>query len=382
MKVWTAMSSEVRRDHKDLFIAKVDCKADKFKPFCHQHSITHFPTLAWFKFGKIDETYASHKVSVESLKTFVFEMLNGHHYSGKKMPHNFEVDINQLDNHKAHQEMKAKTKTTRKIIHHHFDHPDKKLRKDNDGQETSEDRESENKTQHTVDKKKTQHHSKENHKVEHHHVLNHPKAGPHEVKHQVHQVPPKSNTTLKMTTTTTVQPLKPHLPPQVQIPHQPIHPFQVQHPVNHVQHPLHKVLHPVSHDLHPIHGILHPMRPIRHDHNDVHKLHKKPIHEMHMTSANFNKLLDPHGITFVVFYGKDTSNPAFNQEIKIVKKFARKYMKNEHSLGEVNCGLKENMALCIREQFVTDPMVNVYKNGKMTHHNIQMPQQHGMKKLL
>jgi hypothetical protein len=354
LKTWTMMKNEIHKSHKDLLIEKVDCRTEKFNMFCRQYKVSHFPTLAWFKNGRIEETYASHKISVELLKTFVLEMLNGHHYSPKIIPtHNHHVNnVHKIPIHKnpIHKESDASshyqviTKQQKQLHHHHFEH--QPIHDANDAEEKTIEHSSENHGQHHpinhqhFDHQQILQHRNKAHNDER--VLHHPRFIHH------HPLKPESNNTSHN--------FKMH-------PNRPT----ISNSLKHLKEQFHgKIDH---HDSKAHHSI---NRNINMDEMNQHNENHRKAHIMQMGYDNFRSMLDPHGITFVIFYGKNTTAKIHNYELQELKKGAKKYMKNEHALGEVNCALKVNAELCVHEKFIHDPMVNVYNHGKLAIHNLQL----------
>jgi hypothetical protein len=367
LKTWTTMSNEIHKDHKDLLIAKVDCRSEKFSLFCRQYKVSHFPTLAWFKNGKIEETYASHKISVESLKTFVSEMLNGHHYSSKinppqnhhvnnvnahKIPAPHKIPIHKDSDVSSHYEVI--TKPQKKIRYHHPEHQQHRPIHDaNDAEEKTIEHSSESHKKHHQAKRPNFDHESILHKNKEHNnvgVLNHPRFIHHPLQHDSNNT--SHNFMMSSKKSSILNSLKRLKDKFFGTDHQPE--FQLHQSVD---------------------------RNINMDemmqHNEVHK----NAHIMQMGYDNFKSMLDPHGITFVIFYGNGTTAKIHKHEIQALKKGARKYMKNEHALGEVNCGLKLNAELCVREKFIQDPMVNVYNHGKLSIHNLALSDHLGEKEI-
>lgn len=339
MKTWSAMTNEIHRDqrnHQDLFIAKVDCRSEKFSLFCQRYKVSHFPTLAWLKNGNIEGTYASKKISVESLKTFAYDMLNGHHYPPKNQPKPIHKGIlhRESDISSNHYEV-ISPKQAKKPLHRH--HPEHHPIDDaNDAEEKTMEHSDESRN-HIVNQKL---HKIVNNDVKNM-IMNYPRFIKHPIGHNM--------------TNDFIEVLKPSKPAEKSVLQ------MLKDKVNGIF---------TSDFLHLSDGkdgrnI--KMAEMKH-HNEV----QKKAHTMQMGYNNFRKLLDPNGITFVVFYGMNTTKLIHDDEMKLLKKNAQKYFKSDHALGEVNCGLKENEALCEHEKFIRDPMVNVYKNGHLTVHNLDI----------
>lgn len=71
---WKALGQTVERDYSDVNVAKFDCSV--FRPICEgilPHPI-EYPSIVWMKRGEIFQHYTG-KHDVESLKTYVFEMM-------------------------------------------------------------------------------------------------------------------------------------------------------------------------------------------------------------------------------------------------------------------------------------------------------------------
>lgn len=380
------MAHDVHLKDKKVQVTKLDCKKRKYERYCHDElHLSTFPTLAWMKDGKIQKTYASHKFNVDLLNHFVFENLHG-----------ANVAVNTT--HKPHVGHHPK------VIHHGAHKPLKSHLNDHDahkheGKDSSSSSYESNSQahgkHHLVPAKKTEshklssaehgvlskllkktfaHHSEEHHVDPHNHMQNdqhhieqiakihehslvnhkrvvrkHPAHGPTPTSHDVNQH----------------QVAAPKLPGNKQLKN--LHDTNNANEKRAKKHDEARIF--KNHPKKP-HRIPHPLRP---HHNSKKKSTTKshPVKVMDLNSHNFKSSLSATGITFVIFYGAKTKNPANNKRVAFIKHVAQRYVKNQHSMGEVNCKLEENAALCKREKFVADPMVNIYKKGVLIRHNYQ-----------
>lgn len=296
------------------------------------------------KDGKVEKTYASRKISVESLKKFVFENMHGHVYSTnyhknlhkghpKDLHHDLHNHIKSQHNHHLPSHTSSyetnshdNVKSQHHMVYHHQSIKKPKSHKHSASSE-----------HHILAKKPQYHHSDEHHHEDSHDIHNHPQNDQQHI-HQISKVHYKSKIN------------------------------QHKHVAENEKKPAKWNNHHETHERHQIVApdFMHP--------NDHHK-QKAEKHTqfkvMEMNLHNFKSSLDPHGITFVIFYGRKTKHPATNKRIQLIKHVAKKYLKTDHSMGEVNCELQENLRLCQREKFVVDPMVNIYKRGSLLRHNYQ-----------
>lgn len=388
------MAHDVHQSEKKLQITKVDCKKPKYELFCHdQLHISTFPTLAWMKDGKIEKTYASHKISVESLKNFVFQNIHdahlhsansksakhlqahpkdvhhahkhkhlkslhedhhhnheGHHHHGHDHGHGHRHNFKDLSSHESDSHGNLKSQ------HHHIDHHHDSIKKPH----THHKHDS---SEHHI--KLKHYHSDElhHHMDGHHDMHDHPQNDQHHIDHisKVHH-------------DSKVNPRKHAVEKEIKAVKSNNH--------NHATH--NERLQIVAPEI--IHDKKHHKTLIQNDKAKANKnttkknehlaiqqkkadKHHHQFKIMKMNPHNFKSSLNPDGITFVIFYGEKTKNPANNKRIRFIKHVAMKYLKSDNSLGEVNCKLVENADLCRAEKFVADPMVNVYKKGILFRHN-------------
>lgn len=386
------MAHDVHLTDKTLQITKLDCKKRTYEQYCtHELHISAFPTLVWMKDGKIEKTYASHKVSIDSLKQFVSENLHGHHvlkptHHVPKLVHHVihhKVMKTHTDHHypKGHKESSSSSeshshgheKTHDHLVYHHPAAATKK------NHMTS----AEHNLLKKFLKKAYEHHSNEHHDL--HDIHNHIQNDQHHID-QISKVHEKSkishNKIIRKHPGLHIQKSMFHdehhqiAPPKIfdNKHHKPIH-----HDLKHAEDEKFKKKLPK-------HMIPHPKRPLRHPIKSYrHKKKPSKSHKMlkimKLNAHDFKSSLSRTGATFVIFYGEKTKNPAHNERVRFIKHVAQRYIRNNHPMGEVNCKLAENAALCKQEKFVADPMVNIYKKGVMVRHNYQFVHKSGEMRL-